>query len=92
MWISSPTFAFPTLTTIILGPKATNSITDDMLLEAFSNSISPMDAAVIKDALKVKGTSFRKETLSQIVSLMSQYDSQVLPSPMNLREQIIQVS
>lgn len=34
-----------------------------MFVEAFSNSISPMDAAVIKDALKVKGVAYRQETV-----------------------------
>ena len=52
--------AFPTLAGMLLGQSV--KISDDMLITAFANSISPVDSALISDALKVKGTSFRPET------------------------------
>ena len=73
-----------------MGQGAT--ISDDMLITAFANSISPVDAAVINDALKVKGASFQHDTIEKLVNLMSRYESRVLPSPSNWREQIVQVS
>ena len=82
--------AFPTLAGMLLGQSAT--ISDDMLITAFANSISPVDAAVINDALKVKGTSFRPDTIEKLVNVMSRYESRVLPSPSNLKQQIVQVS
>lgn len=82
--------AFPTLAGMLLGQSA--EVSDDMLITAFANSISPVDASVIKDALKVKGTSFRPDTSAKLLNVMSRYESRVLPSPSNLKQQILQVS
>ena len=85
LWI-----AFPTLAGMLLGQSA--EVSDDMLITAFANSISPVDASVIKDALKVKETSFRPDTSAKLLNVMSRYEPRVLPSPSNLKQQILQVS
>ena len=70
LWI-----AFPTLAGMLLGQSA--EVSDDMLITAFANSISPVDASVIKDALKVKGTSFRPDTSAKLLNVMSRYEPRV---------------
>ena len=63
-----------------------------MLLTALSNCVSPIDSAVINNALKVKRLMFKPDTAYKLVNVMSRYDSQVLPTPSNLKQQLLQVA
>ena len=82
--------AFPTLAGMLLGPCTLYQ--NEHLMAAFIDSISSTEAAMLKECLKVKGSSFSVQTQAKLVDIFSRFDSRQLPTPANLKQQLLQVA
>lgn len=82
--------AFPTLAGMLLGPGTPYQ--NEHLMSAFIECISSTEAALLKECLKVKGSSFSVQTQAKLVEIFSQFDSRQLPTPANFKQQLLQVA
>ena len=82
--------AFPTLAGMLLGPGTPYQ--DEHLMSVFIDGISSTEAALLKECLKVKGSSFSVQTQAKLVDIFSWFDSRQLPTPTNLKQQLLQVA
>ena len=60
---------FPTLAGMLLGPGTPYQ--DEHLMSAFIDGISSTEAALLKECLKVKGSSFSVQTQAKLVDIFS---------------------
>ena len=63
-----------------------------MLLTGFADSLSSHEASRIKEALLMKGSEFLEELKGSIISILSQFECRVIPTPKNLQSQLIQIA
>ncbi len=73
--------AFPTLAAILLTSFA--EITDDILLQTFKVSLSPVDLSSIKEALSIQ-TAYPQGLLSKLINIFSRFDCLEVPNPGNI--------
>ena len=74
--------AFPTLAGMLLGPGTPYQ--NEHLMPAFIDCISSTEAALLKECLKVKGSSFSVQTQAKL-DIFSRFDSRQLPTPSNFK-------
>ena len=79
--------AFPTLAGMLLGPGTCYQ--NEHLMSAFIDGISSTEAALLKECLKVKGSSFNVLMQAKLVDIFSRFDSRQLPTPANLKPQLL---
>lgn len=65
---------------------------NEHLMSAFIECISSTEAALLKECLKVKGSSFSVQTQAKLVDIFSRFDSRQLPTPANFKQQLLQVA
>ena len=82
--------AFPSLVGIIFGP--TTDVHDDILLQAFADSLSSVEASLIKESLMTPTSSFSSNKLEKLVTIFSRFGAREMPQPHNLRQQLIQLA
>lgn len=82
--------AFPTLAAMLLGQGVT--VSDEVLIHSFADSLHSVEASLIKGSLAVASKSFTTGVQSKLISLFSRFGSRQLPTPHNLRQQIVQVA
>ncbi len=81
--------AFPSLASMILGQI---DIPDKILVSSFADSLSYVECQLLKTCLNLETNSFSANVQAKLVNLLSRFGSRQLPTPSNLRQQIIQVA
>ncbi len=76
--------AFPVLASVLLGPST--SIPPDILVQSFSDYLSPVDNKTITDALALK--EFTQDIKTQIVNIIARFGCRENPTPGNLKCQL----
>ena len=82
--------AFPALAAMLLGPGV--QIPEEICIQSFAESFDSVEASLIKGSLAVTTKSFSSGVQSKLVSQFSRFGSRELPTPLNLRQQIVQVA
>ncbi len=85
--------AFPSLACILLGTQV--EIPDALLMSAFADSISPVEATFIKGCFTITGLGseiFSASCQDRLVSILSRFGTREMSSPGKLREQIIEAA
>ena len=82
--------AFPALAGMLLGPTITTP--PSILVSSFIDSLSTYEATLLKDGLAVKGERFSDRLQSKIIGVMSRFGARELPTPKNLKQQILQLA
>ena len=77
--------AFPSLASICLGTQI--EIPDELLLSAFADFISPIEASFIKECFAIKGSTFSSLCRDKLISILSRFGTREISSPSNIREQ-----
>ena len=65
---------------------------DDLLTEAFLQTISIVEASQVSKALHVSSATFGNDQRGRLAAILSRFGSRQLPAPDRLRQQIIQAS
>ena len=65
---------------------------DDVLTEAFLQTISIVEASQVIKALHVSSATFGSDQRGRLAAILSRFGSRQLPAPNRLRQQIIQAS
>ena len=74
--------AFPALAAMLLQPLP--DIPPDMLVEAFRESLTPVDTSTVREALACRDKTFQQRLLNRLISLFSSFDCLELPKPSNI--------
>ena len=82
--------AFPSLACILLGMQV--EVPDKILMNAFADSISPIEAGFIKGCLTITSSVFSSSCQDRLVSILSRFGTRELSSPDKLKEQIIEAA
>ena len=69
--------AFPALASILLGSAA--KIPKNILIESFAESLSSVEASVIKKALTSTDREFSAEMKANLISILSRYGCRICP-------------
>ena len=79
--------AFPTLAMMLKGP--TTAVSDDVILEAFPDSVSNYDATILRKALISE--VFEEPFQDKLLNVLSKFGCRQLPSPGNIRKIFLQI-
>ena len=86
--------AFPTLARCLLGSSAL--IPEAILLDSFADYLSPYDAKVVREAIKlvVQGGQqvFSPPVRQRLITILSGFDCTNVPTPANLKQILLQVA
>lgn len=74
--------SFPSLLCVLRNDQS--NICGEILLDAFKNTLNPVDAVVIKEAFACKSDSFAQDLLTKLISVFSRFDCLEVPKPSNL--------
>lgn len=67
-------------------------ISNSMLMDAFCNSISPVEASFLKGCFRITSSAFSSGVQAKLISLLSRFGSREVPTPTTLRDQVVQVA
>ena len=82
--------AYPSLASILSGVRAEES--SHMMIEAFADSLNPVERSTVKHALDTSSEQFFKSILQKLIAILSRYRSRVSPETIILRSQLISLS
>lgn len=84
--------AFPVLAAILLGP--TVEVPSAILVETFADSLSSVEASIMKEALSsIAGSvAFSKDMKAKLIDILSRYGGRVCPTPQTLRSQLLSIA
>ena len=78
--------AFPCLSAMLLD---FSNLSDSILMEAFANSISPVESSFLKGCFTITSSIFSSGVQEKLINLFSRYGSRQLPTPITLRQQVL---
>ena len=81
--------AFPSLATMLLGQVA---VPENMLVSSFADSLSTVESQLIKSCLTLSSNNFSAGIQAKLINLLSRFGSRQIPTPTNLKQQIVQVA
>ena len=82
--------AFPSLVSMLLGPKVI--VSDSVMLSTFVDSISSHESLTIKEALSCDTPRFSEHVTTKIVTVLSRYGCRKMPQPHNLKRMLIDIA
>ena len=74
--------SFPSLLCILMSDPS--EMCGAILVDAFENGLSPVDAVVIKEAFTCRSDCFTQDLLTKVISVFSRFDCLEVPKPSNL--------
>lgn len=84
--------ALPSLIAILLGPQGT--VSEDMLMDAFSDYLSDVERQFLKTALRDQGSlaPYTPEMNEKLIGILSRFGCRQIPKPNNIRSLIYRVA
>ena len=61
-------------------------------MEAFADSLSPLERSTVKAALGESGGQFSGSLLQKLIAILSRYGSRASPTPMTLKPQLVAIA